>query len=417
MVFFVTTMEWQARRFFLGVQARAVKRDPRAQPGGSSAALSSLPLEAGSGTGESYFLGFTDADLGQEGVALVRLNHEDDQEQNEEDELASPTQLQDYQDPNQTNQKKKNNNFLLAKDPNQTQGIHWVESWSLGKNNGVSCLDVSSKGMVWAGTCAGDVCSARAGETSENNADQRHQGGGAFCLNREHSGVVASVCCNPETTEALSAGCDGRVLVHEPERGASNEIKVGGRPSARQKTHDYGNGEGHLTCACWLSGATFVTGTGGGGALLRCYDYRSGNLASSSALRSPHAGGLGFLCCSPVPTRPHLCLAGHEGLVSLWDLRRPEEPCLTSAVDGMVWGVVGESPGQEGVSALLCTSSGVVARWACRAGGAVEELHRERGGVRALDLTGAGGAACVTQEEGLVVCEKQEVYAAVNMMI
>ena len=108
---------------------------------------------------------------------------------------------------------------------------------------------------------------------------------------------------------------------------------------------------------------------------------------------------------------------GHEGLVSLWDLRRPEEPCLTSAVDGMVWGVVGESPGQEGVSALLCTSSGVVARWACRAGGAVEELHRERGGVRALDLTGAGGAACVTQEEGLVVCEKQEVYAAVNMMI
>ena len=81
----------------MGVQARAVKRDPRAQPGGSSAALSSLPLEAGSGTGESYFLGFTDADLGQEGVALVRLNHEDDQEQNEEDELASPTQLQDYQ--------------------------------------------------------------------------------------------------------------------------------------------------------------------------------------------------------------------------------------------------------------------------------------------------------------------------------
>ena len=91
-------------------------------------------------------------------MALIRLNHEDDQEQNEEDSShPQPSCRTIGTQPNQ--QKKKNNNFL-AKDPNQTQGIHWVESWSLGKNNGVSCLDVSSKGMVWAEP-AQETCARR----------------------------------------------------------------------------------------------------------------------------------------------------------------------------------------------------------------------------------------------------------------
>ena len=79
-----------------------------------------------------------------------------------------------------------------------------------------------------------------AGETSENNTRPTTPRRRSLLLERGTQGSWRR-CAATQDTEALSAGCDGRVLVHDPERGASNGSRWGG--PARQKTHDYGNGE------------------------------------------------------------------------------------------------------------------------------------------------------------------------------
>ncbi|QDZ22499.1 hypothetical protein HOP50_07g50420 [Chloropicon primus] len=401
--------EWMAQRYFLGVKANVVRDYSCFGLHNATGSLTpgDTPRFAGAGGGGArqrmVFLGFQDSDLGQEGVGLVSLRPGDDHQNQGNQSLDQQPLVGD-----------------LDQGGGAAGGLKWHRSWSCGGK--VTCLEVGGRKEVWAGTARGDVCKimppasaidAAAGGSGEGDQvdamDTTEEGQGDFRVERVHRGVVASVCCN-EAGDALSAGYDGRVFLHRFEPG-----------SAATLHHREGDASGHLTCACWLSGTTFVTGTGLGDGCLQTWDTRTQEPSSSSRL-----AGLGFLSVSGVPTRPHLCCSGHEGVVCLWDLRSPSAPvstCGSSPGDqgsadafGFVWEVKGLAPSPE-VGALFCTSAGHTVRWTAGSGGGhggqVEVVHKEARGIASFDFPSVAGSGpqslvCVTEEEGLVSCSKQD---------
>ena len=381
---------WVPSRQYLGVKASVVRRYDERGSSGAGERDSGAATESG----ETFVLGFEDADLGQDAIGVVSLRSGDDLAAGggsggSGGEAAAPA-------------------------------LKWQRTWALeGK---VTCLEVSET-EIWAGSVTGDVCRiGRAGGDgggaggTDMDVDSAEDDDSAYRCDRVHRGVVSSVGVNAETGQVLSAGYDGKIFFH--------------RLDSAEKVlhHDSGSGATSFSCGTWLSGTTFVTGSLGEQGALLTWDARAkGRAGPALSLRSEVTGG--YLCVDKVPTRPHLCVCGHEGHVSLWDLRSGKDPFQTYAVgkSHMVWEVRGVRPeGDREVHALFCDSAGVLGltgashgdgdgdgdgpKDSTREGEGFTCIHQEPSGVTSFDhLRQRGSVVCVTEEEGLVrVTENQE---------